>query len=652
MIKPHEFSKNLVFFSRFKPLTALARQPPIAQPNKLNSDLGELKLLGGNLLASGKPVEAIDCYQQVVCLAPQEAGAYVALGYAQLEANRVSAAQKSFLQALTIDDQSVDAYFLLGQSLVRQNLPQQALQSFKTALMKKPNFDFGWYELAQVHLSVADLDGALNAYTKAVALSPEFTNAVIGKVKVLLALERWQDALDAVYKSLLDEHYMLRIYKALALQRLKRNDEALLVIENVLLTQPNSVEALQVRGTVLAALGNHEAALPCYLRAIDLDPHFASALSDAGAIYAKNGAFEQATALYARAIKAQPDHADALYNFCTAYLHMGQCREAISLADSGLAYHPNHADMHWVKAAALLRSGDFDQGWQEYEWRWQAKFLGSTTVVPLCSQPMWSGQPIYGKTIWVQAEQGLGDTIQLLRYIPLLAAKGANVLLTVQDPIVPLCRALQGYCLLLQPNQKIPLFDFYCPLFSLPLAFKTVLLNIPAEVPYLNWEPDLQTVWKKKLGANSLPKIGLVWSGNSAFQNDERRSVALSILTSVLPRNFCYVSLQQEVRQSDKEALAQSDILDVSHELTNFAETAALIGCMDLIISVDTSVAHLAGALAKPLWILLPYSPDWRWLMQVDSSPWYPTARLFRQSINKSWHPVALKVAAELGKFG
>jgi tetratricopeptide (TPR) repeat protein len=644
---------------KFRKITSLFNRGKTAEAATLQStqfylveEIPSLKSKANELLRLGKLPEAIVRYQQIIALAPEDAGAYIALGYAQSEAGDLDVAKASFARALALETQSVDAHFLMGQLLLRQKQDKQAAQSFRAALALKPDFDHAWFELARVHDGLTELDAALTGYTRALAINPAFVGAAVGKVKVLLSLERWQEALEAVaIQSKSDEYHLMQVYKAVALQRLKRNSEALVAVDKVLLLHPTSVEALQVKGTILSALGRFEDALPVYSQAIGIDPKFAAAMSDAGAIYAKIGRFDEALAMYEQAINAQPDHADALYNRCTAFLHMGRCQDAIVMADKGLTYHPNHADMHWVKSAALLRSGEFEQGWVEYEWRWHAKLLGSNQAKPQYAQPTWTGQPIDGKTIWLYAEQGLGDTLQLLRYVPLLAARGAVVLLTVQDPINSLCSTLQRYCILMKPSQTVPAFDYHCPLFSLPLAFKTDLRTIPAQVPYLQCEHDLQTAWEEKLGAATAPRIGLAWSGNAAFQNDEKRSIPLAILLSALPNNFRYVSLQKEVRQSDQEVLARSSIFDASQDLRTFADTAALTACMDLVISVDTSVAHLAGALAKPLWVLLPYSPDWRWMMGRSDSVWYPTARLFRQQSDQSWPQVITQINKELGNM-
>lgn len=634
-------------FSRKKAVVAQIQKIPAFE-----SEVLALKEQGNQSLASGNVADAIACYQRVAQLTPQDAAAFISLGYAQFELELLEAARLNFEHALAIDPKHVDANFLLGSLLLRQGLSKQATQCFEATLALSPNFEPALMELARLQEGASDFESALAAYNRIISNHSPNCDARIGQVKMFLALERWQDALDAVLSHVkADESHMLRVYQALAMQRLKRNDEASVIVDQVLQQQPNNVEALQVKATILSALGQYQAALPIYQLAIAINPHFASAMSDAGAIYAKQGDFDQALSLYARAIEAQPDHADALYNYSTAFLHMGQCQEAIAMADRGLACCPNHADMHWVKAAALLRSGDFEQGWKEYEWRWQAKLLGSSAAKPRYAQPMWTGEPVNGKTILLHAEQGLGDTIQLLRYVPILAAKGATVLLNVPEAIVQLCQSLKQYCTVLQPFQLMPTFDYHCPLFSLPLAFKTSLNNIPCQVPYLAHEPALQAEWERRLGSRAAPRVGLVWSGNAAFQNDEKRSVALATLLSALPNSCRYISLQKEVRDSDHDALAHSSLYDASQNIKTFADTAALITCMDLVISVDTSVAHLAGALAKPLWIMLPYSPDWRWMMQREDSPWYSTAKLFRQDAERSWLPVLKRISEELNRL-
>lgn len=641
-----KFQKLISFFSRTKTTGSPSIQLVIDSAAK---EIRALKAKGNEFLNLGKLPEAIANYRAVVELTPRDAGAYIALGYAQLEAADLDAAKTNFASALAIDAESVDAHFFMGQLLVRQRLPKQALQSYKAALALKPDFDFAWCELAQVHVGVADLDAALNAFSKASSLNPSLADAAIGKVKTLLGLERWQEALVAVLACpFVGEHNIFRVYEALALQRLKRNEEALIVVNKALQQQPSSVEALQVKGTVLSAMGRYNDALPVYLQAIELDPTFASAMSDAGAIYARTGRFNDAVKMYALAIQAHPNNADAANNWASTLLGMGKCAEAVEVANIGLLVHPADADLHWTKAVSSLLVGDFSVGWIEHEWRWLAKGLGPRPLKAQYSQPMWAGEPLDGKTIWLIQEQGLGDSLQMLRYVPLLAARGAKILLSVQLPIRPLCTRLSEECIVLSSGQVVPPFDYFCPMFSLPLAFRTDESTIPADVPYLFEQEGLRQAWDNKLGPRNRPRIGLVWSGNSDHRNDENRSLPLATLLEAFSQRYQLVSLQKEVRNSDWQVFIQSAVVDTREELATFSDTAALIACMDLVISVDTSVAHLTGALGTQLWLMLPYCPDWRWMMHRDDSPWYPTALLFRQDEQRKWANVISNIRTTL----
>lgn len=324
------------------------------------------------------------------------------------------------------------------------------------------------------------------------------------------------------------------------------------------------------------------------------------------------------------------------------------------MAGRGLVRHPLDANLHWTKAIGHLLMGDLRSGWAHYEWRWEASVLVERPALPAFTQPQWRGEPLEGKTILLYAEQGLGDTIQMLRYLSPLADKGARIFLSVPPAIRPLCGGLKKYCVVLEDMDPALAFDYQCPLFSLPLAFDTVLETIPAQLSYLSSEPEVRAFCEEKLGPRRCPRVGLVWSGNAAHANDKNRSIPLSLLMAGLPEGFQWVSLQKEVRPSDLPAFEAHDLFDASEDLRTFADTAALVDCMDLVISVDTSVAHLTGALGKPLWILLPHSPDWRWMREREDSPWYPSARLLRQPKgdgsegSQAWEEVVQRIASDL----
>ena len=281
------------------------------------------------------------------------------------------------------------------------------------------------------------------------------------------------------------------------------------------------------------------------------------------------------------------------------------------------------------------------------EWRWKKE--DGVKIRRNFKQPLWLGkEDLTDKVILLHAEQGLGDSIQFCRYAKLVKQRGAYVLLEVPTALLGLLDGLEGIDVLIAKGQTLPAFDFHCPLLSLPLAFETDFTNIPCPTPYLAASASKCEAWTKRLGEKTKMRVGLVWSGSTTHKNDHNRSLTLKQLLPYLPDSCEYVSLQKEIRLEDKEFLDSSGILQYSEELEDFTDTAALCALMDLVISVDTSVAHLAGAMGKATWVLLPNAPDWRWLLDRDDSPWYPSVKLYRQGIDRQWLPVLERVAADL----
>ena len=294
-------------------------------------------------------------------------------------------------------------------------------------------------------------------------------------------------------------------------------------------------------------------------------------------------------------------------------------------------------------------TGDFERGWTEYEWRREAPAAKLTgRHFP---QPRWLGEDISGKTILLHSEQGLGDSIQFCRYVPLVAARGARVLVEVERPLCELMKGLAGTAQVIAKGEPLPNFDIQCPLPSLPLAFKTRLETIPSTAPYLRVPRQALEHWSGLLGPKRRLRIGLAWAGNAKHVRDRERSMRLRDLLPLLDIEASFVSLQKELRSGETEMLESCDMLQFGKDLGDFSDTAALISQLDLVISVDTSVAHLAGALGKPVWILLTRAPDWRWLLNREDSPWYPAARLFRQSDSREWSSVVAQVRDALLEF-
>jgi hypothetical protein len=328
---------------------------------------------------------------------------------------------------------------------------------------------------------------------------------------------------------------------------------------------------------------------------------------------------------------------------------LGRYDDALQSYQQASALKPDFANVQWNEGFCRLLLGDFAKGWEKYESRWQIEDICKPRDF---SQPRWSGDTdVQDKTILLYAEQGLGDTLQFCRYVELLADLGAKVFLEVPASLKTLLTSLRGVSGFISRGDDLTGIDYHCPLLSLPLACQTRLETIPANIPYLFSQPDKVQRWHDRLGQKTQPRVGVVWSGNSAHKNDRNRSLPLPELLTLRTADWQLISLQKELRGSDAALLAEQPVLQhYGEQLRDFSDTAALIELMDVVISVDTSVAHLAAAMGKPTWILLPYAPDWRWLLEREDSPWYPTVRLFRQTRHGDWHSVLERVTDELNK--
>jgi hypothetical protein len=327
---------------------------------------------------------------------------------------------------------------------------------------------------------------------------------------------------------------------------------------------------------------------------------------------------------------------------------MRRFNDAISDYDNAIDLRAEYPEVEWNKGLIQLLQGDFKNGWQSYEWRWKTeKYLKLRRDF---TQPQWVGHPpLAGKTIVIHSEQGIGDTIQFCRYLPLVSALGARVVFEIQKPLLGFVQRLPGVGGFLIQGDLLPEADFHCPLLSLPLALGTTLETIPPPSGDLRADPNRVARWAEVLGEKQRKRIGLVWSGNVQHSNDHNRSIPLSLIVDSLPAQYDYISLHKEVRDSDRNILSlHSYIKYFGPEIQDFSDTAALCALMDLVISVDTSVAHLSGTLGRPTWVLLPYLPDWRWLLDRDDSPWYPSVKLYRQTGVGDWKSVLAQVNTSL----
>ncbi len=442
------------------------------------------------------------------------------------------------------------------------------------------------------------------------------------------------------------EHYN----RGVALQESARLDEALAAYETAIALKPDLVEAHNNRGNVLAGLNRRDEALASYGRAIVLRPDFAEAHDNRGVTLYELGRYDEALASHERALTLKPDRPAALNNRANALHALKRHDEALASYGRAIALDPDYAEARWNEGLARLRLGDFRGGWSKYEWGWKTGHRGMERRF---AQPRWTGaEPLAGKTLLLHAEQGLGDAIQFARYAPLAAAAGARIVIEAHPSLAALLSGIPNVNAVVNRGRPLPAFDLHCPLLSLPLAFGTGLDTIPARVPYLDAPEARRARWKARLPRAERMRVGLVWSGRD--RPDPGRSMALAQLAPLLDLpGVQFVSLQKDVRDSDEAALrARPGLLHLGQALADFADTAAVVEQLDLVISIDTAAAHLAGALGKPVWILLPFLADWRWLLDRDDSPWYPTARLFRQDGPQRWDAVVARVRDALAGLG
>jgi len=569
---------------------------------------------------------------------------------AAYKAGELGEAERLCRQIVAAAPDSADAFHLLGNIQAGLKKTDLALAAFDRAIGLRSGFAPAHVDRANLLEDLGRHEEALAGYDRAIQLRPDFAFAHFKRGNTLQSLDRDAEAVASYDRTIalipdVPEAYSNR---GNALLKLKRLDEAVASYDRALQLLPDFPDALSNRGGALHELARYDEALASYERAIATRPDFAAAHYNRGTTYIELDRFEEAVASFDRAIAALPGFAKAHLNRGNALQALGRHDEASASFTNAIREQPDFDEAHYNQALCRLLLGDFDRGWKEFEWRWRIDQLQSSKLN--LAQELWLGQrDIAGKTIFLYCEQGFGDTIQFGRYAPLVAARGARVILQVQNPLVKLMSGLAGTAEVVARSAPLPEFDLQCPLLSLPLAFGTRLESIPPLVPGLNVPAASVAAWDERLGPKNRPRIGLVWSGRSAHVNDRNRSIKLAAMLLLLDFDASFISLQKEVRSADLPLLKErSDLLDLGGELNDFSDTAALMSNLDLVISADTSVVHLAGALQKPVWVLLPFLPDWRWLLNRSDSPWYPSARLFRQEGTKTWDGAIARVRAAL----
>ncbi len=603
---------------------------------------------GVALQALQRPAEALRSYDTALGIAPDFVEALVNRGIVRHELGLFSEALTDHDRAIALRPGNADALCNRGNTLDRLGRHQEALASYDGALELQPDHLDALCNRGIVLRRLRRFDDALASYDAALRSCPDHRDGLAGRGATLHDQRKFGEALKCHDRVIALDPTCARalVDHGAALHAARRPVEALQSFERALAVEPDNVEALTNRGVVRCDLGRYQEALADHARAIALRPRDAAVLNNRGVALHKLGRLELSLASHDAALGIDPDHVKSLADRAAALHELKRFTEAAASCQRAIALRPDYADAHFFKSLTSLLGGDFERGWDEYEWR---RCAPAAAITPRhFAQPLWRGDvAIAGRTILLHAEQGFGDTIQFCRYVALVRERGARVVLEVEAPLCRLMRGVAGASLILAKGDALPDFDLHCPLPSLPRAFATRLDTIPARTPYLRVPgPALQM-----LPAGRAPKIGLAWAGNPNHARDRDRSIALRDLLPLLDADATFVSLQKQPHPGDFETLQGRDVLQFGDRLLDFADTAALVAQLDLVISVDTSIAHLAGAVGTPVWILLTHVPDWRWLLDRDDSPWYPSARLFRQGENREWGGVVARVGDALRQW-
>jgi hypothetical protein len=428
-----------------------------------------------------------------------------------------------------------------------------------------------------------------------------------------------------------------------AFQQNKKNENAKTAYEKALAINPNSAEVSSNLGAIAKDSGDLNSALQYFEKALEIKPDYAEAHSNMGVTLQELGRLEEAGVSYQNAISLEPDYALAYYNYGVALEYLNRLDDVLENYDRAIVLKSDYTDAIFNKSLLKLRTGFYIEGWRLYERRWEKE--PRITINKSYQKSLWLGdESIINKTLLIYPEQGLGDYIQFIRYADLVEQLGAKVILEVPSELMTLCSTLKGQRILIENGKPLPYFDYRCPVMSLPLALKTTVETIPAQIPYLYVGEERKKRWNRKLGNKISTRIGLVWADSNSLRKD-KRSLFLNQLTRVLELPFEFHSIQKEVREIDIKSLIDFPrIHQHQDDLLDFSDPAALIDAMDLVISVDTAVAHLSGAMGKKTFLLLPYLADHRWMLDRTDSPWYPAVTLFRQPAMDDWDSVITEI--------
>ena len=523
---------------------------------------------------------------------------------------------------------------------------ESAESAYSKAINLSPAYAEVYNNRGVLYLELKQYDKAYTDFAQAITLKQNYYEASINRAIVLKERKQFADALEALALIITQDPENITAYnnQGVVLVELKLFDQALTSFTEAIRINKNYVEAYNNRGNVLHRLKRYNDALADFEEAIRIDPDYADAHNNKGNALKELGYFDQALDSYDAALKINSRYFQAYNNKGNVLKDLKLFDEALKNYSKAIEINSEYPPALWNKGLVSLMLGNYQEGWKLYEWRKKTEEL-KEIFYKLPQPECLETESIKGKRLLIYPEQGFGDFIQFVRYLPVVSSLKVDIILETPPQLFSLMTTIDAPVTLVRKGNPLPDFDAYCPIMSLPFIFKTDINDIPGKVPYLR--PDMEKVskWKAQLGESKKMRIGLVWSGAERHKNDHNRTMKLAQFAPLFELPIEWHSLQKEYRSSDAEQLSLfSFIHQHQNQLVDFSDTAALIECMDLIISVDTSVAHLAGAMNKKVWILIPFIPDFRWMLDRNDSPWYPSATLFRQTKRNDWEGVIKQV--------
>ena len=605
------------------------------------------------LYNAGQLFQAEAATRQLLTIEPDHPGALNLLGSIALHSGHAEAAIGILQRAATLAPRMAESRINLGHALKAAGRVTEAIASYREAIRLKPGDAQAQYALGNGLLADGQLEAAEAALRAAVRLAPRFAPAHNNHGHVLRQLGRPADAEAAFRRALslppVQAEWYLNL--ALAVGEQHRTADAMAALEDALRVAPDHVDALHAYGVLLVRNGRYEEAVAPLRRLRALQPRTPDPFAGLAQALTALGLFDEALILARDTVRLAPDSPGARSNLGSTLLALGRLAEAEREFDAALALDAGHALARAGRGFVRLRQGRLQEAWDDYEARLDAQRMGSDIeIISLVDRSRlagedWAGGPRNGRTLLVYPEQGLGDAIQMVRYAALLAGDGP-IFWAVPPSLRRLFSGVPGITALIGPDDEIPHYDLHCSVMSLPRLFRTSLATIPGGVPYLRADPGQTAGWRARLGGGGR-KIGLAWQGNPGYLLDRLRSVSPGYL-SVLDGTPDAVFVSLQLPPPALPPPLPLPMIDLTAELADFADTAAMMCALDLIITVDTSVAHLAGALGRPVWLLNRFNTDWRWLDDRADSPWYPTMRIFRQTAPGDWASVLAAVRAAL----